>query len=102
MPPNDRTGPVGVGPAPENTLAVGASGVAFILEPSSETAANVRSFRPLPDEIARGSAGDCCILCGLVGINLSLDHGCRPNIDVEAYQAQRKRAAEIRDRRWTS
>ena len=39
-------------------------------------------------DIARGSAGDCCILCGLVGINLPLDHGCKPNIDVEAYRAQ--------------
>jgi hypothetical protein len=32
MPPNDRTGPVGSGPAPENTLAVRASGVDLILE----------------------------------------------------------------------
>jgi hypothetical protein len=38
MPPNDRTGPVGVGPAPENTLAVGASDVDLILEQPSDTA----------------------------------------------------------------
>jgi hypothetical protein len=29
--------------------------------------------------IARGSAGDCCILCGKVGINLPDEHGCVPN-----------------------
>jgi hypothetical protein len=50
-------------------------------------------------EIARGTAGDCCIWCGKVGIHLPLDHGCRPNIDVEAYRAQPKRAAEFLDGR---
>jgi hypothetical protein len=39
-------------------------------------------------DIARGPAGDCCILCGKVAENLPLDHGCKPNIDVEAYRAQ--------------
>jgi hypothetical protein len=74
--PNDRTGPAGgTGPAP-NTLAVGASSVAFILE------------QPTDNDIARGTAGDCCILCGLVGIDLPLNHGCRPNIDVEAHRAR--------------
>ena len=43
-----------------------------------------------PDDIARGPAGDCCILCGQVGINLPDDHGCRPNIDVQAYRARRR------------
>ena len=38
MPPNDRTGPVGVGPAPENTLAVGASGVAASVTQPSDIA----------------------------------------------------------------
>jgi hypothetical protein len=52
------------------------------------------TFIPRPEEIARGSAGDCCILCGKVGINLPDDHRCKPNIDVDAYRAQRKRAAE--------
>jgi hypothetical protein len=73
--PNERTGPVGVGPAPD-TLAVGASGVALILE------------QPSDSELARGSAGDCCILCGKVGIHLPVDHGCQPNIDVEAHRAR--------------
>jgi hypothetical protein len=41
-----------------------------------------------PPDIARGSAGDCCILCGKVAVNLPLDHGCKPNIDVQAYRAQ--------------
>jgi hypothetical protein len=41
-----------------------------------------------PDDIARGSAGDCCILCGAVAENVLLDHGCVPNIDVDAYRAQ--------------
>jgi hypothetical protein len=86
--PNDRTGPAGgTGPAPD-TLAVGASGVAVSLE------------QPSDNEIARGSAGDCCILCGKVGIDLPLDHGCKPNIDVEAYRAQPKRVAEFLDGRW--
>jgi hypothetical protein len=35
--PNDRTGPAGVGPAPD-TLAVGASGVALSLEQPTDTA----------------------------------------------------------------
>jgi hypothetical protein len=86
-PPNDRTGPDGAsGPAPD-TLAVGASGVAFILDQPSE------------NDIARGTAGDCCILCGKVGIDLPLDHGCIPNIDVQAYRARPKQVTEWR---WAS
>jgi hypothetical protein len=74
--PNDRTGPVGDGPAAD-TLAVGASGVAFILE------------QPTDNDIARGPAGSCCILCGKVGIDLPLDHRCQPSsIDVAAYRAR--------------
>jgi hypothetical protein len=73
MLPNDRTGPVGGGPAPD-TFAVGALGVEPILEQTAD--------------IARGPAGDCCILCGKVVVNLPLDHGCKPDIDVEAYRAQ--------------
>jgi hypothetical protein len=41
-----------------------------------------------PPDIARGPAGDCCILCGKVAENLPLEHGCKPNIDVQAYRAQ--------------
>jgi len=41
-----------------------------------------------PADIARGPAGDCCILCGKVGIDLPPDHGCKPTIDVEASRAQ--------------
>jgi hypothetical protein len=40
------------------------------------------------NRIARGSAGDCWILCGAVAENLLLDHGGVPNIDVDAYRAQ--------------
>ena len=47
-----------------------------------------------PDEIARGQAGDCCITCGRVGIDLPLDHGCVPNIDVQAYRAQPSNALD--------
>jgi hypothetical protein len=43
---------------------------------------------PTPPDIVRGSAGDCCILCGKVGIHLPVDHGCQPNIDVEAHRAR--------------
>jgi hypothetical protein len=44
--------------------------------------------RPLPADIARGPAGDCCILCGKVAENLPPDHGCKPNIDGQAYRPQ--------------
>jgi hypothetical protein len=50
----------------------------------------VVTFIPQPNEIARGTAGDCCILCGKVGIHLPIDHGCQPNIDVAAYRARPK------------
>jgi hypothetical protein len=55
-----------------------------------------------PDDIARGPSGDCCILCGLVGVDLPLDHGCRPSVDVEAYRVQAKPVTEFLDGRWTS
>jgi hypothetical protein len=71
MSPNDRTGPVGNGPAPDTKWALG-------VKPSIANAS----------DIARGRAGDCCVLCGKVGIDLPIDHGCRPNIDIEAYRAQ--------------
>ena len=38
--------------------------------------------------ISRGASGDCCVLCGRVGIDLPDEHGCQPTIDVEAYRAQ--------------
>ena len=41
-----------------------------------------------PPDIARGPSGDCCILCGKVAENLPLEHGCKPNIDVQAYRAR--------------
>jgi hypothetical protein len=41
------------------------------------------SVIPQPNEIARGSAGDCCILCGKVGIDLPLEHGCKPNVTAQ-------------------
>jgi hypothetical protein len=41
----------------------------------------------IPDEpdrfISRGSAGDCCILCGKVGLPLPVEHGCTPDADPE-------------------
>jgi len=30
--------------------------------------------------ISRGSVGDCCILCGLVGVDLPDLHGCVPDL----------------------
>jgi hypothetical protein len=36
-----------------------------------------------PVDIARGSAGDCCVLCGRVGINLPDEHRCTPNLTAE-------------------
>jgi hypothetical protein len=52
---------------------------------------------PQPNEIARGRAGDCCVLCGQVGIDLPLDHGCQPNIDVQAHRAERAADADRYD-----
>lgn len=57
---------------------------------------------PQPNEIARGPAGDCCILCGLVGIDLPLDHGCQPDIDVDAYRAQLTNPGRLAARWWSS
>jgi hypothetical protein len=55
-----------------------------------------------PDEIARGPAGDCCILCGLVGVDLPLDHGCQPSIDVEEHRAQLANSGRLVVRWWSS
>jgi hypothetical protein len=30
--------------------------------------------------ISRGSSGDCCILCGRVGVDLPDEHGCKPDL----------------------
>jgi hypothetical protein len=40
----------------------------------------VPGYRPV---IARGTAGDCCVWCGKVGINLPIEHGCKPNVTAE-------------------
>jgi hypothetical protein len=41
-------------------------------------------------EISRGTAGDCCVRCGRVGIDLPVEHGCVPNLtpEQEAYRQQ--------------
>jgi hypothetical protein len=31
-------------------------------------------------EITRGTAGDCCLLCGKVRVDLPVEHGCIPNL----------------------
>jgi hypothetical protein len=36
-----------------------------------------------PINIARGAAGDCCVLCGKVGVPLLVEHGCVPNVEPE-------------------
>jgi hypothetical protein len=61
-------------------------------EAGSETVRGLWSSEILiaPDEIARGASGDCCILCGLVSIDLPPDQGCKSNIDVEAYRNRRR------------
>jgi len=33
--------------------------------------------------IARGSAGDCCLLCGRSRVALPVDHGCRPDLPTD-------------------
>jgi hypothetical protein len=60
------------------------------------------SVIPLPNEIARGPAGDCCLLCGLIGIDLPLNHDCRPNIDVETHRAQLTNSGRLAERWWSS
>jgi hypothetical protein len=39
----------------------------------------------IPDEpdrfISRGSAGDCCTLCGRVGVPLPVEHSCTPDVE---------------------
>jgi hypothetical protein len=87
MPPNDRTGPLR-GPVRDTNWALGAQASL------SETATGA--------DIARGPSGDCCVLCGLVGIDLPLDHDCRPSIDVEAYRAQLTNSGRLAERWWSS
>jgi hypothetical protein len=60
---------------------------AYDADPAQATI-RVTDGRPLPNDIARGPAGDCCILCGKVAGSLPLDHGCKPNIEVQAYRAE--------------
>jgi hypothetical protein len=56
-------------------------------KPTGDGGISTATLAQAPD-IARGPAGDCCILCGKVAENLPLDHGCKLNIDVQAYRAQ--------------
>lgn len=37
----------------------------------------------IPVDISRGPAGDCCIYCGRVAVDLPVDHACRPNLSPE-------------------
>ena len=77
--------------AEKNNAPLGSGGVNQTLAAGGMLAPPIL---PTPRDIARGSAGDCCILCGKVGIDLPLVHGCRPNIDVDAYRAQPKQVSE--------
>ena len=83
--------------AEKNNAPLGSGGVNQTLAAGGMLAPPIL---PTPRDIARGSAGDCCILCGKVGIDLPLVHGCRPNIDVDAYRAQPKQAQRVRRTRW--
>jgi hypothetical protein len=70
---------------------------------------NSRSSRvtdqpPTLVDISRGTAGDCCVLCGRVGVDLPIEHGCVPNLSAEQLaqlEADRRRPrrslAEILD-----
>jgi hypothetical protein len=51
---------------------------AYDADPAAVT---VREQPPTYVEIARGPAGDCCLLCGKVGIDLPDEHGCTPTVD---------------------
>lgn len=33
--------------------------------------------------ISRGTAGDCCVACGRVGVDLPQDHDCQPDVAVD-------------------
>jgi hypothetical protein len=48
----------------------------------------------IPVDISRGPAGDCCIYCGRVAVDLPVDHACRPNLsqeDLAELEADRRR-----------
>jgi putative DNA primase/helicase len=86
MLPEVRTSPdVWSGPAPKDKhhAGCGSLGADFIID------------QPADSDIARGSAGDCCIRCGRVGIKLPVDHGCKsspPNNSLgEGFDAQHAR-----------
>jgi hypothetical protein len=34
-------------------------------------------------QISRGSAGDCCLLCGKVRVDFPVEHGCIPNLPAD-------------------
>jgi hypothetical protein len=83
--PGNNNAPLGVGGVVQ-ILAAGGMLASPTLPPTTDIAPV--PFIPQPNDIARGPAGNCCVLCGKVGIDLPIDHNCRPNIDIEAYRAQ--------------
>jgi hypothetical protein len=81
-PPNEVEGRPPRGPA--NRKLDGDQGFSLILTAAVD----------IPVEIRRGPAGDCCILCGRVGIDLPVEHGCIPNLsaeDLAQLEADRRR-----------
>jgi hypothetical protein len=52
-----------------------------------------------PHTTARGTAGDCCVLCGRVGVDLLVEHSCRPNLTAEQ-EAELLAAAAQPRRSW--
>jgi hypothetical protein len=57
----------------------------------------IRKTDGLHTEISRGPAGDCCILCGAVAINLPDDHGCVPTVDPAALARPGRKWADLFD-----
>jgi len=73
---------------PGNDNAPGAGGVTIKNQMLAGSGLLAPPILPTPSDISRGSAGDCCLWCGLVGVDLPDDHGCKPDIDVIAYRAR--------------
>jgi len=56
----------------------GITGAARKVPPPSKTEASVTPR--VRDYISRGRSGDCCLLCGRIGVDLPVEHGCLPDI----------------------
>jgi hypothetical protein len=66
--------------ADEKTPGDGLSAVILAADARREMISATTYADKLPVEIARGTAGDCCVKCGRVGVDLPDEHGCRPDV----------------------